>query len=133
MSLTPSVPPASPLAAGVRFEGCHRRAQLLLALQGEAEKLIRDQSTALDWTIFQPSVMFGPGDSFLNRLAGLLAAIPLVFPLARPNARLQPVSVDDVVNAMLPCLHGGASTVKLMNSADLGSTPCAKLSAWWRN
>jgi uncharacterized protein YbjT (DUF2867 family) len=81
-----------------------------LRSKGEAEKLIRDQSTALDWTIFQPSVMFGPGDSFLNRLAGLLAAIPLVFPLARPNARLQPVSVDDVVNAMLPCLHGGASS-----------------------
>src|SRR5450755_2271910 len=65
-----------------------------LRTKGEAEKLIRDQSTALDWTIFQPSVMFGPGDSFLYRFAGLLAAIPFMFPLARPNARLQPVSVD---------------------------------------
>jgi uncharacterized protein YbjT (DUF2867 family) len=81
-----------------------------LRSKGEAEKLIRDRSTTLDWTIFQPSVMFGPGDSFLNRFAGLLAAIPLVFPLARPNARLQPVAVDDVVNAMRLCLHGGASS-----------------------
>jgi uncharacterized protein YbjT (DUF2867 family) len=81
-----------------------------LRSKGEAEKLIRDQNTALDWTIFQPSVMFGPGDSFLNRFAGLLGAIPLVFPLARPNARLQPVAVDDVVNAMRLCLHGGASS-----------------------
>jgi uncharacterized protein YbjT (DUF2867 family) len=81
-----------------------------LRTKGEAEKLIRDQNTALDWTIFQPSVMFGPGDSFLNRFAGLLGAIPLVFPLARPNARLQPVAVDDVVNAMRVCLHGGASS-----------------------
>ena len=81
-----------------------------LRSKGEAEKLIRDQNTALDWTIFQPSVMFGPGDSFLNRFAGLLGAIPLVFPLARPNARLQPVAVDDVVNAMRVCLHGGASS-----------------------
>jgi uncharacterized protein YbjT (DUF2867 family) len=80
-----------------------------LRSKGEAEKLIRDQS-ALDWTIFQPSVMFGPGDSFLNRFAGLLAAIPLVFPLARPNARFQPLWVDDMVDALLHCLHGGASS-----------------------
>jgi uncharacterized protein YbjT (DUF2867 family) len=76
-----------------------------LRSKGEAEKLIREQS-AVDWTIFQPSVMFGPGDSFLNRFAGLLAAIPWIFPLARPNARFQPVWVDDVVDALLHCLHG---------------------------
>jgi uncharacterized protein YbjT (DUF2867 family) len=81
-----------------------------LSSKGEAEKLIRDQNTALDWTIFQPSVMFGPGDSFLNRFAKLLAAIPFALPLARPNARLQPVFVDDVVNALRRCLHGGASS-----------------------
>src|SRR5882757_8166188 len=37
-----------------------------LRTKGEAEKLIRDHGGALDWTIFQPSVLFGPGDSFLN-------------------------------------------------------------------
>src|ERR1700684_2108970 len=81
-----------------------------LRSKGEAEQLIRETSAALDWTIFQPSVMFGPGDSFLNRFARLLASIPFAFPLARPNARFQPVSVDDVVNAMRLCLHGGASS-----------------------
>ncbi|MEA3141148.1 MAG: hypothetical protein QOK23_3317 [Gammaproteobacteria bacterium] len=81
-----------------------------LRSKGDAEKLIRDQITALDWNIFKPSVMFGPGDSFLNRIAGLMAAIPFIFPVARPNARLQPVFVDDVVNAMLRCLHGGTSS-----------------------
>jgi uncharacterized protein YbjT (DUF2867 family) len=81
-----------------------------LRSKGEAERLIREGSAALDWTIFQPSVMFGPGDSFLNRFAGLLAALPAVFPLAKPNARFQPVLVDDVIEAMLRCLHGGASS-----------------------
>jgi uncharacterized protein YbjT (DUF2867 family) len=81
-----------------------------LRSKGDAEHLIRESSSALDWTIFQPSVMFGPGDSFLNRFAGLLAAIPWVFPLAKPNARFQPVSVDDVIEAVLRCLHGGASS-----------------------
>jgi NADH dehydrogenase len=81
-----------------------------LRSKGEAEQLIRETSAALDWTIFQPSVMFGPGDSFLNRFAGLLASIPLIFPLAKPNARFQPVFVDDVIDAMLRCLHGGSSS-----------------------
>jgi len=81
-----------------------------LRSKGEAEQLIRESGTALDWTIFQPSVMFGPGDSFLNRFAGLLGVIPWVFPLAKPNARFQPVSVDDVIEAVLRCLHGGASS-----------------------
>jgi NADH dehydrogenase len=82
---------------------------MYLRSKGEAEKLIREQS-ALDWTIFQPSVMFGPGDTFLNRFARLLGAAPGVLPLARPNARFQPVFVDDVVDAILRCLRGGASS-----------------------
>lgn len=81
-----------------------------LRSKGEAERLIRDGNSALDWTIFQPSVMFGPGDSFLNRFAGLLAVSPGFFPLAKPNARFQPVFVDDVIEALRSCLHGGASS-----------------------
>ena len=81
-----------------------------LRSKGDAEQLIRESSSALDWTIFQPAVMFGPRDSFLNRFAGLLATIPWVFPLAKPNARFQPVLVDDVIEAMLHCLHGGATS-----------------------
>ena len=79
-----------------------------LRSKGEAEQLIRDSGAALDWTIFQPSVMFGPGDSFLIRFARLLATIPGVLPLAKPSARFQPVFVDDVVEALRRCLHGGS-------------------------
>ena len=78
-----------------------------LRSKGEAEQLIRDSGPALDWTILQPSVMFGPGDSFLIRFAGLLATLPWVLPLAKPKARFQPVFVDDVVEALRRCLHGG--------------------------
>jgi NADH dehydrogenase len=80
-----------------------------LRSKGEAEKLIREQGAALDWVILQPSVMFGPGDSFLNRFAGLLGSVPFVLPLARPHTRFQPVFVDDVVDALLRCLQGDAS------------------------
>ncbi len=77
-----------------------------LRSKGQAEKLIRESSSSVQWTIFQPSVMFGPGDSFLNRFARLLATVPVMFPLARPNARFQPVLVDDVIAALLSCLRG---------------------------
>jgi uncharacterized protein YbjT (DUF2867 family) len=76
-----------------------------LKSKGEAEKLIREQSGALEWTILKPAVMFGAGDSFLNRFANLLGAVPLAFPLAGANAKMQPVSVEDVVEAIVRCLH----------------------------
>ncbi len=71
-----------------------------LRSKGAAERLIREHGTRIGWTIYQPSVIFGPGDAFLNRFAALLEKIPLVFPLAMPGARLQPVHVDDVATAL---------------------------------
>jgi NADH dehydrogenase len=83
-----------------------------LRSKGEAEKLIRESGPSLDWTIFQPSVIFGPGDSFLNRFASLLASVPWIFPLAKSQARFQPVLVDDVIEALRRCLRGGASSAQ---------------------
>ncbi len=54
-------------------------------------------------TIFQPSVIFGQGDSFLTLFAGLLKIAPLV-PLACPEARFQPVWIEDVVSAVVASL-----------------------------
>src|SRR5271166_1881254 len=84
-----------------------------LRSKGEAERIIQTDSAAVDWTIFKPSVIFGPGDSFLNRFASMLAAMPLVFPLTKPNAVMQPVYVDDVVEAVVRCLHGLAGSRKV--------------------
>lgn len=54
-------------------------------------------------TIFQPSVIFGRGDSFLTLFAGLLAVAPVV-PLACPEARFQPVWIEDVASAVVASL-----------------------------
>lgn len=73
-----------------------------LKSKGEAEALIH-AADDLNSTIIQPSVIFGDGDSFFNRFAGLLKMAP-VLPLACPNARMQPVWVCDVARAITMAL-----------------------------
>jgi len=55
-------------------------------------------------TLFQPSVIFGPEDSFLNQFAMLLRLSPGIFPLPTPNARFKPVYVSDVAEAFVRAL-----------------------------
>jgi uncharacterized protein YbjT (DUF2867 family) len=74
-----------------------------LRSKGDAELRLRQSS--LKWTILRPSVVFGPGDKFLNRFAFLLRLGRGFMPLACPNARLQPVFVGDVAAALTQVLR----------------------------
>ncbi len=80
-----------------------------LRTRGEAEALVK--ASGLDWTLFQPSVIFGPGDGLFCRFAGLLKLLP-VLPLARASARFQPVYVRDVAEAMARTLQRSEATGK---------------------
>ncbi|MGD8514379.1 MAG: complex I NDUFA9 subunit family protein [Granulosicoccaceae bacterium] len=72
--------------------------------KGQAEELLVEAGKrGLGVTRFCPSIIFGPGDSFFNRFAGLLRFAP-VFPLACPEARFAPVYVEDVVRAYVMSL-----------------------------
>ena len=88
-----------------------------LRSKGIAERHVRAAAATLDYTIFRPSVIFGPGDSLLNRFAGLLRLSGGWLPLAKPDARFQPVFVGDVVEAFMRALGGGATS---RQSYDLG-------------
>ena len=72
-----------------------------LKTRGEAESLVK--ATSLAWTIYQPSVIFGPGDGLVTRFAALLKKLP-VFPLARAKSRMAPTYVGDVAEAIARCV-----------------------------
>lgn len=72
-----------------------------LKTRGEAEALVR--RSTLNWTIYEPSVIFGPGDGLITRFASLLRKTP-VLPLARANSRMAPTYVGDVAEAIARCV-----------------------------
>jgi uncharacterized protein YbjT (DUF2867 family) len=72
-----------------------------------AEQYVK--ASGLDWTIFRPSIIFGPGDQFFSTLAGL-AKLPVPFVLPDGGtARFQPVWRDDVADAFIAALDDPAT------------------------
>lgn len=77
--------------------------------KGRAEQAVRESTLA--WTIFQPSVIFGAEDSFLNMFAKLAAIAP-VLPIGGAEVRFQPVWVEDVARAFVNSLDNEATVGK---------------------
>jgi uncharacterized protein YbjT (DUF2867 family) len=72
-----------------------------LKTRGETEARVK--ASMLAWTIFRPSVIFGPGDGLFCRFAKLLRIAPAL-PLARADAKFAPVYVGDVAEAFARAL-----------------------------
>jgi NADH dehydrogenase len=67
-----------------------------------AEEAVK--SSGLDWTIFRPSVIFGPGDGFINALAGVVRRFPVTPVVGDGQTKFQPVSRTDVADCYLAAL-----------------------------
>ncbi|MFK7857363.1 MAG: complex I NDUFA9 subunit family protein [Granulosicoccus sp.] len=80
-----------------------------LRTKGMAEDLVKKESGSIQWTIFQPSIIFGEHDAFFNRFASLLRALP-IFPLAVPDARMSPVFIGDVCEVMIGSIDDQGAT-----------------------
>jgi NADH dehydrogenase len=80
-----------------------------LRTKGRAEELIRRLcGDDIKFTIFRPSVIFGPDDSFINRFAALLRRLPLL-PVPQLGARFAPVYVEDVAAAIVKALEDSST------------------------
>ncbi|MGB8327880.1 MAG: NAD(P)H-binding protein, partial [Steroidobacteraceae bacterium] len=66
-----------------------------LQTKGAAEEAIRTGALDVEFVIFRPSVIFGPGDGFTNRFAQLLRLAGGVLPLPGARTRFAPVYVGD--------------------------------------
>lgn len=56
-------------------------------------------NSGLTYTIFRPSVIFGPGDGFINTLAGVVRSFPVIPVVGSGETKFQPVQVGDVADA----------------------------------
>jgi len=83
-----------------------------LEARGRAEQKLR--ASKLDWTLFRPSVIAGPGDGLFCRFDALLRYAPAL-PIGRANARFQPVWVGDVVQAFVNALADPAHVQRSYN------------------
>jgi NADH dehydrogenase len=67
------------------------------------EAVVRE--SGLDWTIFRPSIVFGPGDGFVSLLAPIVRYNPGFIPVIGTGlTKFQPVSVYDVARVFAEAL-----------------------------
>lgn len=63
-----------------------------------------------DATVFRPSVMFGPDDTFFNRFATLARMLPALPVVGGGHTKFQPVFVGDVARAIADATDGKAKS-----------------------
>ncbi len=67
-----------------------------------AEESVR--ASGLDWTLFRPSLVFGPGDHFVGLFARISRWSPVLPVMGDGQALLQPVAVDEVARCFVGAL-----------------------------
>lgn len=75
---------------------------------GEAEV----QAAFKDAIIIRPSIIFGQGDTFFNRLGAMARYLP-VLPVIGAKARVQPIYVGDVAAAFLAAVEGNVKAGRI--------------------
>jgi uncharacterized protein YbjT (DUF2867 family) len=78
-----------------------------------AEELV--VASGLDYTIFRPSLIFGPEDAFVNMLAGFIRSFSVVPVIGDGKYRMQPISADDVARCFALALEKPATVGKAYN------------------
>lgn len=72
-----------------------------------AEQAVKE--SGIPWTIFRPSVIFGPGDEFITTLARLVNRAPVIPVVGSGESKFQPVAVAQVARAFARALDDPAT------------------------
>jgi uncharacterized protein YbjT (DUF2867 family) len=75
-----------------------------------SEKMLKE--SGLDWTIVQPSVLFGKNAPFIKGLADLIRTAPVVPLIGGGKIMFQPIWVEDVVTVIIKVLQDPTGTTK---------------------
>ena len=73
-----------------------------LEAKWQAEQAV--QRSGIAWTIFRPSVIFGPGDGFVTTLARLVKKAPVLPVVGAGRSLFQPIAVGEVASAFVKAL-----------------------------
>lgn len=65
----------------------------------QAEQYVK--ASGLNFTIFRPAIIFGPGDGFMNRLAQLMGRLPVIPIIGTGKYEFQPIYIEDVVRCFV--------------------------------
>ena len=66
------------------------------------EEIVRESDFA--WTIFRPSIIYGPGDGFVNLFARMSRFSPVLPLIGGGRTKMQPIPVNDVATAFVKAL-----------------------------
>ncbi len=69
----------------------------------QAEEAVR--ASGLEWTIFRPAPIFGPGDGFSTSIASAMRRMPIFPVFGDGTTRLQPIAVDEVAHCFVNALE----------------------------
>jgi len=74
-------------------------------MQGRYEAERKVKESGLEWTIIQPSVLFGKGAPFIKGLTDLIRTSPVVPLIGGGKIQFQPIFVEDVATVILKVLQ----------------------------
>lgn len=83
------------------------------ASKGAADEVL--ESLSINWFVFKPSIVYGPGAKSMA-LFRALAAMPVVPLIGDGRQELQPVYIDDLVNAIMLCVRENLPAKQSINA-----------------
>ncbi len=100
----------------------------LLRTKGEEERLVKHSE--IPYTIVRSATLFGPGDRFLNTVAGLAAwTWPAIWLPGGGRVAMQPLWVEDLVRCVSACLDRDdliGSTIEIAGEERMNYTEIAR-------